>query len=176
VPITEATAVARQPVRLDDVLHGTDLESCDGLRPEVRRVAVFQPAGATGRCGEVLDPETHLIPTSLAAACGRLPHVEVYGNDYRRRTAPPYAISSTIVDLGSAHILALDSWRRAMRSNFFNLGTGRGNSVLEVIQAARRVSGRESKWNFARAAPAIHRTWWREQTRHARARLETCVR
>jgi len=130
------------------------LESCDrayGLKFVALRY--FNAAGATGRCGEVHDPETHLIPNVLAAACGRLPHVEVYGNDYPTPDGTAVRDYIHIEDLGSAHILALDYLAAGNESNFFNLGTGRGNSVLEVIQAARRVSGREIKMEFRPRRP-----------------------
>jgi UDP-glucose 4-epimerase len=119
------------------------LESCDrayGLRFAALRY--FNAAGATARCGEDHDPETHLIPNVLGAASGRLPHVEVYGNDYATSDGTAVRDYIHIADLGSAHILALDHLAAGHSSGFFNLGTGRGNSVLEVIEAARRVTGK----------------------------------
>jgi UDP-glucose 4-epimerase len=119
------------------------LESCDrayGLKFAALRY--FNAAGATERCGEDHEPETHLIPNVLGAASGRLPHVEVYGNDYATPDGTAVRDYIHIADLGSAHILALDYLAAGNPSDFFNLGTGSGNSVLEVIEAARRVTGK----------------------------------
>lgn len=118
------------------------LEACDrayGLKFVALRY--FNAAGAYGRCGELHDPETHLIPNVLGAASGRLTHVEVFGNDYATPDGTAVRDYIHIADLGSAHILALDYLAAGNPSNFFNLGTGRGHSVLEVIEAARRVTG-----------------------------------
>jgi UDP-glucose 4-epimerase len=101
----------------------------------------FNAAGATGRCGEDHHPETHLIPNVLAAAAGRLPHVSVFGSDYPTPDGTAVRDYVHIADLGSAHIRALDHLAGGGASDFFNLGTGHGYSVLEVIDAARRVTG-----------------------------------
>ena len=102
----------------------------------------FNAAGATARCGEDHHPETHLIPNVLAAADGRLSHVSVFGDDYPTPDGTAVRDYIHIADLGSAHIRALDYLAAGGASDFFNLGTGHGFSVLEVIEAARRVTGR----------------------------------
>jgi UDP-glucose 4-epimerase len=130
------------------------LESCDrayGLKFVALRY--FNAAGAAGRCGEDHEPETHLIPNVLGAAGGRMPHVEVYGNDYATPDGTAVRDYIHISDLGSAHILALDYLAAGNPSDFFNLGTGRGHSVLEVIEAARRVTGKEIKIEFRPRRP-----------------------
>jgi UDP-glucose 4-epimerase len=102
----------------------------------------FNAAGATERHGEHHEPESHLIPNVLAAAAGRLPRVSVFGGDYPTEDGTAVRDYIHIVDLDAAHILALKHLRDGGESEFINLGNGKGYSVLEVIEAARRVTGR----------------------------------
>jgi len=102
----------------------------------------FNAAGATARCGEVHDPETHLIPIVLQAAAGRRPRVEVYGEDYPTRDGTCVRDYVHVVDLARAHVLALGVLGE--RSAAYNLGCGGdGYTVREVIEAARSVTGRD---------------------------------
>jgi UDP-glucose 4-epimerase len=120
------------------------LESFDrayGLRSVSLRY--FNAAGASARCGEAHDPETHLIPLVLAAAAGRRPKVEVFGDDYDTEDGTAIRDYIHIEDLGEAHLLALAHLRRGGGSACLNLGNGTGYSVLEVIETARRVTGRD---------------------------------
>jgi UDP-glucose 4-epimerase len=102
----------------------------------------FNAAGATERRGEHHEPETHLVPNVLAAALGEKPEVSVFGNNYPTPDGTPIRDYVHVADLADAHILALDHLRRGGDSVFLNLGTGRGYSVLEVIECARQVTGR----------------------------------
>lgn len=120
------------------------LESFDrahGLRFVALRY--FNAAGATARSGEHHDPETHLVPLVLAAAAGRRPKVSVFGDDYDTPDGTAIRDYIHIEDLGEAHLLALAHLRRGGASQFLNLGNGTGYSVLEVIETARRVTGRD---------------------------------
>ena len=103
----------------------------------------FNAAGATERLGERHEPETHLIPNVLAAAQGTLPAVSVFGRDYPTPDGTPIRDYIHVADLGAAHVLALDYLRAGGASERINLGNGEGYSVLEVIEAARAVTGRE---------------------------------
>ncbi|MCA1616146.1 MAG: UDP-glucose 4-epimerase GalE [Acidobacteria bacterium] len=103
----------------------------------------FNAAGATERRGEHHEPETHLIPNVLAAAAGRLPFVSAFGTDYPTPDGTCVRDYIHVSDLCSAHALALAHLRRGGQSEFINLGNGRGYSVMEVIEAARRVTGRQ---------------------------------
>jgi UDP-glucose 4-epimerase len=105
----------------------------------------FNASGATRRRGEDHYPESHLIPNVLFAALGRLPQVSVFGGDYPTPDGTPIRDYIHIADLCSAHTLALEHLRRGARSDFINLGNGQGYSVMEVIETARRVTGREIK-------------------------------
>lgn len=103
----------------------------------------FNAAGASERCGEDHDPETHLIPLVLKAALGKIPKVSIFGNDYDTPDGTAVRDYIHISDLSSAHLLALDHLRAGMRSEFINLGNGNGYSVKQVIDTAHRVTGRE---------------------------------
>jgi len=103
----------------------------------------FNAAGATERCGEHHDPETHLIPIVLAAAAGEKPDVPVFGGDYPTPDGTAIRDYVHVADLADAHIRALEHLRKGGSSEFMNLGTGDGYSVLEVIETARRVTGSE---------------------------------
>ncbi len=130
------------------------LESYDrayGLRFVALRY--FNAAGATSRRGEHHEPETHLIPNVLAAAAGRLPHVSVFGGDYPTPDGTCVRDYIHVTDLCSAHTLALKYLRGGGRSEFINLGNGHGYSVMEVVEAARRVTGREIEVRMEAARP-----------------------
>lgn len=101
----------------------------------------FNAAGASERCGELHDPETHLIPIILQVAAGERDHVEIYGEDYPTRDGTCIRDYIHVVDLSRAHVLALDLLDE--RSAIFNLGCGGdGYSVREVIETAKKVTGR----------------------------------
>lgn len=115
-------------------------EAAYGLRYASLRY--FNAAGATRRCGEQHDPETHLIPIILQAAAGRRARVEIYGDDYPTKDGTCVRDYIHVVDLARAHILALSILDE--RSAVYNLGCGGdGYSVREVIDAAREVTGRD---------------------------------
>src|SRR5438132_3719356 len=97
----------------------------------------FNAAGASEKFGEQHRVETHLIPNILKVALGQKPHVEIYGTDYDTPDGACIRDYIHILDLSRAHILALD----AKQSDFYNLVTGGGSSVGEVIEACRKVTG-----------------------------------
>jgi UDP-glucose 4-epimerase len=99
----------------------------------------FTAAGASGKFGEDHRIETHLIPNILKVALGQKEAVEIYGTDYDTPDGTCVRDYIHILDLADAHIRALGR----ERSGFFNLGTGGGTSVREVIDCCRRVTGRE---------------------------------
>jgi UDP-glucose 4-epimerase len=117
---------------------------------ELRFVALryFNAAGATPARGERHDPETHLIPLVLKTAKGECKHVTVFGNDYPTQDGTCVRDYIHVSDLAEAHALALDYLRAHNPSTAINLGNGQGYSVLEVIEAARRVTGRKIRINM----------------------------
>ena len=135
------------------------LESYDvayGLRFVALRY--FNASGATEKCGEHHDPETHLIPNVLNAADGSLPFVSVFGGDYPTDDGTCVRDYIHVADLGDAHIRALDYLKNGGESTKINLGNGLGFSVLQVIEAAREVTGKniEVKIEPRRAGDPSH--------------------
>jgi UDP-glucose 4-epimerase len=102
----------------------------------------FNASGATERRGEDHDPETHLIPNVLAAALGTRGAVEVYGTDYPTADGTAVRDYVHVADIADAHVRALDVKLDGGTPVAVNLGTGTGRSVREVVDAARRVTGR----------------------------------
>jgi UDP-glucose 4-epimerase len=117
-----------------------------GLRSASLRY--FNAAGAADGLGERHDPETHLIPLVLQAAAGKRPHISVFGNDYATRDGTCVRDYIHVSDLCAAHLRALEWLERGGRCDCFNLGNGEGFTVLEVIEAARKVTGRDIQVNF----------------------------
>jgi UDP-glucose 4-epimerase len=124
---------------MEQLLHSYD--SAYGLKFVALRY--FNAAGATQKYGEDHRPESHLIPNVLFAALGLQQAIRVFGKNYPTPDGTPIRDYIHVVDLADAHILALDHLRRGKASDFLNLGTGHGYSVLEVIECARRVTGRD---------------------------------
>ena len=101
----------------------------------------FNVAGASGLLGEAHAPETHLIPLVLQTALGRRAAVSVYGTDYPTPDGTAIRDYIHVDDLARAHLLALEAARPGVHQ-VYNLGNGAGFSVREVVETARRVTGR----------------------------------
>jgi len=140
VPIEETTSArpmnpyGESKLAFEKILHWYD--RIHGLKFVSLRY--FNAAGATKNFGEDHRQETHLIPNVLKVALGQKPNVEIYGTDYETPDGTCIRDYIHIVDLARAHILALGS----ADSAFYNLGTGGGASVREVIAACSKVTGR----------------------------------
>lgn len=115
-------------------------EAAYGLRFVTLRY--FNAAGATKNCGEDHGPETHLIPNVLLTALGQRNSVTIFGNNYPTPDGTPVRDYIHVADLADAHARGLDYLRQGGKSEYLNLGTGRGYSVLEVVECARQVTGR----------------------------------
>jgi UDP-glucose 4-epimerase len=102
----------------------------------------FNAAGATEKRGEDHDPETHLIANALQVASGKSRELSVFGNTYSTPDGTAIRDYIHVSDLADAHGRAVEYLRRGGRSEFLNLGGGRGYSVLEVIECAREVTGK----------------------------------
>jgi UDP-glucose 4-epimerase len=109
-----------------------------GMRAALLRY--FNPAGASERFGEDRKDETHLIPLALAAAAGQRQRVTVLGTDYPTPDGTCIRDYVHVVDLAEAHLAALNALEQHPLLAL-NLGTGRGASVLEVLEAVRHVTG-----------------------------------
>lgn len=106
-----------------------------GILPTYLRY--FNACGADDDLGEEHDPETHLIPNVLKVALGKKPYVEVFGNDYPTPDGTCVRDYIHVMDLANAHVLALEKGREGA----FNLGTGSGISVNQVIESCRKITG-----------------------------------
>ena len=113
----------------------------------------FNAAGATTRNGDHHEPESHLIPNVLAACASEKNEISVFGNDYPTPDGTAVRDYIHVSDLADAHIRALNHLRKGGNSEFLNLGTGVGYSILEVINAARGVSGQDVKIRFVPRRP-----------------------
>jgi UDP-glucose 4-epimerase len=116
-------------------------DACCGLRSASLRYFNAAGADAKGRAGEDHDPETHLIPLVIDAALGRRPEIAVFGTDYPTPDGTCIRDYIHVEDLADAHIRALGALDG--RSVTYNLGTGQGNSVLEMLRSVERVGGRK---------------------------------
>jgi len=116
-------------------------ERAYGLRSIALRY--FNAAGADpdGELGEDHDPEIHVIPRAIDAACGRTTF-QVFGEDYETPDGTCLRDYVHVVDLSAAHLLALEALDRGASSTAYNVGTGRPTSVREILQAVERVTGR----------------------------------
>jgi UDP-glucose 4-epimerase len=128
-PYGESKLAFEKILRWFDQIHGLKFVS----------LRYFNAAGASERFGEDHRVETHLIPNVLKVALGEKSHVEIFGTDYDTPDGTCIRDYIHILDLARAHILALGS----KKSEFYNLGTGGGSSVREVIDAARQITGRK---------------------------------
>jgi UDP-glucose 4-epimerase len=143
VPITEtcpqwpANAYGWSKFALERVLDSYD--RAYGLKFVALRY--FNAAGATKEQGENHEPESHLVPNVLAAASGEKATVSIFGSDYPTPDGTAIRDYVHVSDLAEAHVLALEYLRGGGESQFVNLGTGRGYSVLEVIETARELTG-----------------------------------
>lgn len=121
-----------------------DYQPAYGLKSVALRY--FNAAGADpdGEIGEDHDPETHLIPLTLDAASGRRPHITIFGDDYETEDGTCIRDYIHVSDLADAHVLALQGLAGGgLRRSAYNLGTGRGYSVAAVLDAAKKVTGRD---------------------------------
>lgn len=102
----------------------------------------FNAAGAheSGLIGEDHDPETHLIPLILQVPLGKREKIYIFGDDYPTEDGTCIRDYIHVMDLASAHFLALEYLRKESQSEIFNLGNGNGYSVQEVIDVARKVT------------------------------------
>jgi UDP-glucose 4-epimerase len=137
-PTTPVNAYGASKLAVDNMI----ADECRAHGLGAASLRYFNVAGAHGELGEDHDPETHLIPNVLRAAAGDVPHVSLFGTDYPTEDGTAVRDYIHIDDLGEAHVLALDRID-AGRHEIYNLGTGTGYSVRQVIEAALTVTGRE---------------------------------
>ncbi|MGR3372658.1 UDP-glucose 4-epimerase GalE [Pseudooceanicola nanhaiensis] len=120
-----------------------DFEAAHGLRHVIFRYFNVAGADPDGEVGEHHRPETHLIPVMLEAVDGTRPGLTIHGTDYDTPDGTCIRDFVHVCDLVDAHVLGLDWLRAGKPSRVFNLGTGTGFSVRQVIDASRAVTNRE---------------------------------
>lgn len=143
----------RTPIEETDPLHPTNtygeskllveqmlawIHRIHGLRYACLRY--FNAAGAAGEQGEDHHPESHLIPLTLQVALGQRKQLSIYGTDYPTPDGTCVRDYVHVADLASAHVLVLEALKEKDKL-IYNLGSGQGFSVREVIETARRVTG-----------------------------------
>ncbi|MBN8185186.1 UDP-glucose 4-epimerase GalE [Salipiger thiooxidans] len=120
-----------------------DFEAAKGLRHVIFRYFNVAGADPEGEVGEHHRPETHLIPVMLEAIDGTRPALSIHGTDYDTPDGTCIRDYVHVCDLVDAHVLGLKWLTDGKGSRVFNLGTGKGFSVREVIDASRSVTNRE---------------------------------
>lgn len=144
-PVDESTAVApinpygRSKLMSEWML--ADAAAAHGLRHVTLRYFNVAGADPDGRAGQSTPNATHLIKVACQAALGLRPHLEIFGTDYPTPDGSGVRDYIQVSDLAAAHLAALEHLRGGGESLVLNCGYGRGYSVLEVVDAVRRVSG-----------------------------------
>ena len=118
-----------------------DFDTAYGLKSTVLRYFNASGADDSGLIGESHTPETHLIPLVLQAAAGKRPSIKVFGTDYPTPDGTCVRDYVHVNDLARAHILALEKMVKENKSDHFNLGSGSGFSVAELIKEAKKITG-----------------------------------
>ena len=126
----------------------TILETCvpaHGMQAIALRYFNASGADPAGRTGERHDPETHLIPLIIEAARGQRPQINIYGTDYETDDGTCIRDYIHVADLATGHVAAVTHLLKSDEPSFspINLGTGEGQSVRQVIEAVKRVSGND---------------------------------
>ena len=134
-PYGESKLMMENMIKWCDLAHGIKFVS----------LRYFNVAGAlsTGEIGEDHDPETHLIPIVLQTALGQRDAMTIFGDDYNTPDGTCIRDYVHVEDLIDAHILALEYLNTNIESQIFNLGSSTGYSVKEIVEASRKVTGKE---------------------------------
>ena len=132
----------------------------------------FNAAGASldGQLGEDWTMTLNLIPLVMKVALGKSPAVKVFGSDYPTRDGTCIRDYIHVVDLARAHVMALEFLTSHNESAAYNLGTGQGSTVNEVIEAAKRISGNDFPVEYVGRRPGDPAALWADSSK-ARAEL-----
>jgi UDP-glucose 4-epimerase len=150
-PLAPINPYGRSKLMIEEIIK--DLADCHDLHYSLLRY--FNAAGADplGRLGERHQPESHLLPLVLQTASGKREAIIVYGNQYPTIDGTCIRDYVHVSDICDAHLLALQALLHGKKRIVCNLGTGEGYSVLQVINAARQVTG--CRINMLEGAPRI---------------------
>ena len=130
-----------------------DYDNAYGLKSVILRYFNASGADESGEIGEWHNPETHLIPLILDAAIGKREDIKIFGTDYDTEDGTCIRDYIHVTDLADAHIRALKYLEDENTSNEFNLGNGVGFSVRQVIESAKKVTGRDFKVEETKRRP-----------------------
>ena len=119
-----------------------DFARAHGLRSTALRYFNASGADPDGEIGELHDPESHLIPLAMQAVTGEAPPLTIFGDDYPTADGTCIRDYVHVSDLAEAHVLALERLSTREGADAFNLGTGRGASIREVLDAVAKTSGK----------------------------------
>ena len=136
---------------IEDLLRNYD--SAYGL--QFVSLRYFNAAGADPSCeiGSSHDPETRIIPITLQAALDKSLKVSVFGNDYNTHDGTCVRDYIHVNDLAEGHVKAMQYLNNGGNSTTLNLGTGKGSSVLEIIETAKKVTGKEIDFEIVDVRP-----------------------
>ncbi|MBX3709361.1 MAG: UDP-glucose 4-epimerase GalE [Gammaproteobacteria bacterium] len=139
-PLAPVSPYGRTKWMVEEIIK--DFARSDGLNFAILRY--FNAAGADpeARLCECHEPESHLIPLVLQTAAGQHPNVTIHGNQYPTVDGTCIRDYIHVVDLCNAHLLALNALVKNKKNMIYNLGTGHGYSVMQVVHAAQRVTGK----------------------------------
>ena len=157
VPIDEAqeqlpiNPYGRSKLFIEQILR--DLDSYQGVRSIILRY--FNAAGADpdGRMGEWHSPETHAVPLAIETALGRRPYFQLFGTDYDTRDGSCVRDFVHVLDLADAHTRSVLYLLNGGESHAFNLGTGHGTSVIELLETVGQVVGRDFEIKYGERRP-----------------------
>ena len=126
-----------------------DFDTAYGLKSTALRYFNASGADDSGEIGESHNPESHLIPIVLQAAAGKRPSIKMFGDDYPTPDGTCVRDYVHVNDLARAHILALEKMAKENKSERFNLGSGSGFSVAELVKEAKKITGVDFKVEVA---------------------------
>lgn len=140
-PLNPVNPYGKTKQMIEDILK--DLDAAYGLK--YMSLRYFNAAGADpeAETGEKHNPETHLIPLVLDVAAGKRKTIKVFGTDYSTPDGTCIRDYVHVTDLARAHVLALERLLSGEDSDVFNLGQGTGYSVMEVIERAKKITGKD---------------------------------
>lgn len=150
-PLCPTNPYGRSKLAFEQILG--DMGSAHGLRFFAFRYFNAAGADAGGGLGEDHRPETHLIPSLLQVALGQATHLQVFGRDFPTPDGTCVRDFVHVSDLADAHVLALAALEAGHPGGAYNLGSGTGHSVRQVVEAARRVTGHPLPVTFAPRRP-----------------------
>ncbi len=172
LPVTEQTPFSPKSVYGETKLMGETLLKWFDVTKGIKSVALryFNASGASldNAIGENWDTTSNLIPLIMKTALGKKPSISVFGKDYPTRDGTAIRDYIHVVDLAIAHVKALEYLLNGNQSTAFNLGSGVGYTVQEVINAARKASRRDFLVEYVQRRPGDPAAIWADASKAER--------